>query len=295
MNVRRPALALTLAAAVLGATTAASAAPAPPVRPPDQRPHTIAATYDRDGVVVRRFDLRITRRTGVLHATVTATAQASGATRRVALVVGRCAGGSLGFPTCPPSLIVPVTLRAGAGPIAVSRSVTLRQPPPGSDYVQAALVTPGSAHDARFAAKQEYARVLLRGTAWRGPLAGQAFGVRTRATAALDVRHVTLNLSAVSPAAARPVWTWTGTAPAPFSAATTLSPCGSDSGCTSHVYADTFGAGSVTAFARPGAHRPAGATAFSLTVASGPQDQAATVRLPWPDPAPASAQRLRGL
>ena len=158
-----------VAAVAAGAHTATAAA-----QDPGARPHSKVVTYDRGDLHVQRLQMTVTRSGGRLHAHVDLTVQNE--TQRTLireLRIGRCTGGSLGAPTCPATRTIRVRLAPGEVG-RFSPNVTLRQPPPRPDAVQAALVRPG--------ARQPYAigsdgLLLLKGTAWRGPGAGRTYGV----------------------------------------------------------------------------------------------------------------------
>src|SRR4051794_29908615 len=169
MSVSRSAILLVLTAA--GAAVPAASAAA---QSPASRPHSRVVTYDRGGILIRRLQMEVTRSNGRLHATVHLTVRNdSDRLLQRELQVGRCTGGAALALVCPASTTIRVRLPAHQQR-RINRDVTLRQPPAGTDSIQAALVRPGT--------RQPFGgpidgSVLLRGGAWRGAGAGRTYGV----------------------------------------------------------------------------------------------------------------------
>jgi hypothetical protein len=160
-------LALTAAAAVAPAASAAAQSPA-------GRPHSRVVTYDRGDVMIRRLQMEVTRTNHRLNATLHLTVRNdSDRTLNRELQVGRCTGGAALGLICPPTVRIPVRLPAHQQRRFLE-TVTLRQPPARTDSVQAALVAPGTRQPFAF---RSDGMLLLRGRAWRGPGAGRTYGV----------------------------------------------------------------------------------------------------------------------
>jgi hypothetical protein len=158
-----------LASAVLPA--AATAAPAI-----SERPHSRVVTYDRGDVRVQQLEATTTRSHGRLHASVAVTLrnQTTGPLTRY-VRVGRCTADGAGAASrCPATTTFAIRLAAGETR-AVTRAVTLRQPPPGIDAYEVTVgATPRA--DRRFFRGD--GELLLKGNAWRDAGAGRTFGVR---------------------------------------------------------------------------------------------------------------------
>jgi hypothetical protein len=217
MSVTRTAVLIAVTATAVGAQAPAAAAQSSIT--PAARPHSRVVTYDRGDVHVQRLQVAVTRSAGRLHATVHLTLRnESSRTLRRDLQIGRCTGGAPATPVCPASATIRVRLAAGRLQ-SYSRQVTLRQPPPRPDAVQAALVKPGT--------RQPYGLrsdglLLLKGNAWRGPGAGRTYGV---AFGPGDgTRRLNFDIPLIAPERAYIDVKWEGTA-APTGAATTISRC----------------------------------------------------------------------
>jgi hypothetical protein len=157
---------LSVAAAVPAAASAAT--------PVAERPHSRVVTYDRGQVRVQQLEATTTRTQGRLHVrlAVTLRNRTDGALTRY-VRVGRCVHDAGPAPRCPVTERFAVSLAAGQTR-AVTRAVTLRQPPPAVDAYEVTIGAPRQAPRGFFRGDAE---LLLRGNAWRAG-AGRAFGVR---------------------------------------------------------------------------------------------------------------------
>jgi hypothetical protein len=248
-STRAAALIAAVAAVAAGSHVATAAA-----QEPGARPHSKVVTYDRGDIHVQRLQMSVERTNGRLPAHVALTVQneTQGMLIRE-LRIGRCTGGTPGAPACPSTRTIRIRLAPGELE-RVEANVTLRQPPSRPDAIQAALVRPG--------ARQPYAfrsdgLLLLKGTAWRGPGAGQTYGVQFGPGD--GARRLSFDIPRTGPDQAYIDVKWTGSA-APTGATTTISRCGAGAGgCTPttlHAASgrsgpQTFGDASTSARAAP--------------------------------------------
>lgn len=266
---------LTLATLALAGLLPASALAAPATYAPAKRPHSRIATYDRGEVLVRRLQLALTRTNHRLRGVVRLTARnETGHAIERLLRVGPCTGGAPAAPLCRSELTVRVRIPAHVD-VAVTRRVTLRQPPRGVDSVQAALVRPRAGQPYGFARRTD-ADLLLRGTAWRGAGAGRVYGVDLRSD---DARRVSFDIPATSRGRAYIDVKWTGPA-APSAATTTISRC-TGARCTGATLHPTRARSGPQTFGQRFDYEIRGADAVGLAAATaaGPLFAAA---LPWP-------------
>ncbi|MEA2157098.1 MAG: hypothetical protein QOE11_3238 [Solirubrobacteraceae bacterium] len=172
MHARNPPVALlALGLALAAATTQASAATPIAV---SERPHARVVTYAH-GVRVTTLQLALHRSHHVLRGRVILAARSTtGRATTRTLRVGRCLRATPAAPICPPSTSITVHVPAH-GSVSLTRSITLRQPGPRLDAVEARLVVPGAPTQRAFFHAD--AELLLPGRAWRGATAGHEYGV----------------------------------------------------------------------------------------------------------------------
>lgn len=275
---------MTTKSALLAATTLTVAALLPAASalaasrasyPPAKRPHSRVVTYDRGDVLVRRLQLRLTRKDHRLHGEVRITArnETGHAISRV-LRVGPCVGGASGYPSCRSDATFHVLIPAHAG-VSLRRTLTLRQPPAAVDSVQAALVVT-AARQPYVIAKRSDASLLLRGGAWRGAGAGRTYGVAFASDAA---RRLSFDIPATSPREAYLDVKWTGSG-VPAGAITTISRCGAD-GCAGETLHPTRSRSGPTTFGQRVDYEIRGAAAVALAA----QEHGTPLfdaLLPWP-------------
>jgi hypothetical protein len=209
------------AVAVVAPATAAHASDFPA----GQRPHSRVVTYDRGQVRILALQAATTRAGGRLHVRATvALRNLTGKPITRYVRAGRCKGGSQALPQCRADALFAVSLAAGESR-TLTRSITLRQPPPGIDAIEIVVQPTRTRPVAFFRADGE---LLLKGNAWRGAGAGQTFGV---AFPAGDDRakRLSFDVPASSATQAYVDVKWTGTA-AP-GAPTTIARC-SGTDCT---------------------------------------------------------------
>jgi hypothetical protein len=171
-------------------------------------------------VLIRRLQMAVTRSHGRLRAQLSLTVRNdSSRLLHRELQVGSCTGGATLALVCPASTTIPVRLPAHQQR-RINREVTLRQPPPRTDSIQATLVRPGTRQP--FGVDTDGA-LLLRGGAWRGAGAGRTYGV---ALGPLDrARRLNFDIPVIAPNRAYIDVKWQGPF-APAGATTTISRCG---------------------------------------------------------------------
>ncbi|MEA2148294.1 MAG: hypothetical protein QOD69_124 [Solirubrobacteraceae bacterium] len=272
MPPQRTRLAL-ITVALVGLLPAAAVA-APATYAPAKRPHSRVATYDRGEVLVRRLQLQLTRTNHRLRGVVRLTVRnETGHAIERLLRVGSCTGGAPAAPVCRSELTVRVRIPAHVD-VPVTRRVTLHQPPPGVDSVQAALVTPRARQP--YVARRTDANLLLRGTAWRGAGAGRVYGANLQSD---DARRLYFDIPATSRGRAYIDVKWTGPA-APSAATTTISRC-TGAGCTGATLHPTRSRSGPQTFGQRFDYEIRGADSVGLSAATAaaPLLEAA---LPWP-------------
>jgi hypothetical protein len=129
-------------------------------------PHSRAAVYVHQGIVVRRMLFRGQRIEDWIAGEIGfAVENRSDEDRTVALRVGRCTSGTRRDPVCPSAYKIAVRVPAG-GRRSVFRGVKLRQPPARQDAVELSVTLPGALPP--FGTSSELGNLLLGGRAWRG-------------------------------------------------------------------------------------------------------------------------------
>jgi len=261
---------LALAGAAAIVPSAASAAPAV-----NERPHSRVVTYDRGQVRVQQLEATTTRSYGRLHTRIAVTLRnrTDGALTRY-LRVGRCTTGEGPSPRCAPTTTFAITLDPGQTR-AVTRAVTLRQPPPGVDGFE---VTIGATrrYDGRIFHGD--AELLLKGNAWRGAGAGRTFGVRFPAGDD-RARRLSFDVPETSPGHAYVFATWAGTA-AP-GAPTTIARCIGDD-CAARTLRPQRTRSGAELFANRFGFDAQKATAIRLAAAASDGAPLIEATLPWP-------------
>ena len=216
-----------LALAALAVPPAAPAADDP--IPSSKRPHSRAATYVRDGIVVRRL-LFQGRRVGahIVGTMGAAVENRSQTARTVHLRIGRCTRGRLSRPVCPSARVVALRIPAGRRVSAI-RHVRLRQPPPREDAIELSVTRPGAR--APYGHVSNHGSLLLRGRAWRS---GRSvwYGLQAaRAVAGEEVLRAVVDVPATARTRIRPVIAWEGTATAAAPWLTAARLCAFPVGC----------------------------------------------------------------
>lgn len=245
---------------------------------PAPRPHTTFALRDDDGVAVRRLDARVVYAGRRLNVRVALRATSrSGLERSVVLRVGRCIGGPVASPVCPPAFSRRIVLRRGATTFRY-HVATVRIPERRVDSLRVSVTRPGRVVDPR--GTRGYAELLLRGAAWRGPVAGEAFGFSARAGAGVDVRRVRLDAVGISPERARPLLGWTMDFAESLRVRTVAQACAE--GCPARAQERLVPAGSSDFRDRPTLRRAGDVIRFGALAADAARPLFA-VALPWPE------------
>jgi hypothetical protein len=271
-----PLISLTLALAATAALPAAAAhAAGTPGSAPTGRPHSRVVTYDRGQVRILQLQAATTRSNGRLHVNATITLRnltAKPITRYVR--AGRCMGGSGALPACRADALFAIRLEAGQTQ-TLQRAITLRQPPSAVDALEV-VVQPSRTRPVAFFRSD--GELLLKGNAWRGPGAGQTFGVSFPA-ADDRAKRLSFDVPATAPGKAYVDVKWTGTA-AP-GAPTTIGRCtGSD--CTTTAISPARGRSGPQQFGDRFDVDIQGRLALALTAADTDGTPLIQASLPWP-------------
>jgi hypothetical protein len=233
-------------------------------------------TYDRGAVRVQQLEATTTRSHGRLHVRIAVKLrnQTDAALTRY-VRVGRCTGDDGPTPHCLPTTTFAVRLGAGQTR-AVTRAVSLHQPPPGVDAFE---VTVGKAkrYDGRIFHSD--AELLLKGNAWRGAGAGHAFGVRFPAGDD-RAKRLSFDVPETKPGRAYVFARWDGTA-AP-GAPTTIARCTGGDCAAQPLRAEPERSGAQL-FANRFDFDAHGAPAIRLAAAATDGTPLIEATLPWPD------------
>ncbi|HYF24651.1 MAG TPA: hypothetical protein VD931_02830 [Baekduia sp.] len=267
---------------VIGLFAAAPAA-AGAGRDSAHRPHTSVRAHQHDGLRPSRLEAQVARADGRLRVrAMVGLVNLQPRPRTVHLRIGRCTGGTTGTPGCPTARRIALRIRPRTAATFV-RATTLRQPPPRTDRIELSLTTSARAQPP-YGVSRHLGALLLRGTAWRGPLGGQRFGAALTAVEGVEPVRLVLDGAGVTPDVLRPQVLWQARAGDRASRlATRLSPCDLTGRCRELTAAKAVAAGPrATTFARRPTLRRGQARAYALRVTAPRGGVVLRARLPWP-------------
>jgi hypothetical protein len=265
------------AVAAISMASLAIPASAETLRPTQSRPHTAVIIRDAYDVAVERLSANVRPDGKRLRVRIDFSAHSRSGKRVVLLRAGRCVRGQLSAPSCPPAYTRRVTLYPNKT-VHVTATALLRRPAKRQDAIRILISRPGK----QPAKTRPVAELFLRGSAWRGKLAGTFFGYAIHGRAGVDIRAVRVDGAGVSTERLRGTFTWQASSANALSGKTIILPC-VGSTCPARETAATFAPGqSATFFDRPTLFRNGGSMYAFQLVATDTNAPLFAVLLPWP-------------